>query len=78
MAKVSEATAKDVDRAVVAAQKAFETTWGLHASGSLRAKLLNKLAILMEEHCDKLSAVEALNNGSYANLALPSTLIFLH
>lgn len=72
MAKVAEATPKDVDLAVEAAQKAFDTTWGLHAPGTLRAKLLNKLASLMEEHHDKLSAVEATNNGSLLYHAFPS------
>jgi len=46
--KVSEATEEDVDIAVEAAQKAFETTWGLNAPGSVRTNLLWKLAQLME------------------------------
>jgi hypothetical protein len=61
--KVSEATAKDVDIAVEAAQKAFETTWGLNAPGSRRGELLNKLALLMEQHADELAALESLDNG---------------
>ncbi|EIM81827.1 aldehyde dehydrogenase [Stereum hirsutum FP-91666 SS1] len=69
IAKVSEATTKDVDLAVEAAQKAFDTTWGLNAPGALRARLLNKLATLMEEHHDRLSAVEALDNGKTFNWA---------
>lgn len=70
LTKVSEATANDVDIAVEAAQKAFDTTWGLNAPGSLRASLLNKLATLMEEHHDKLAAVEALDGGKL-HLAIP-------
>ena len=61
---VDEATAADVDRAVVAAHKAFNTTWGLHAPGATRAALLNKLGNLMVEHYDELAAIEALDNGS--------------
>ncbi|KAF5368281.1 hypothetical protein D9615_010371 [Tricholomella constricta] len=61
--KVSEATAKDVDLAVAAAQKAVDTTWGLNAPGTLRAELLNKLANLMVQHKGELSAIEALDNG---------------
>jgi aldehyde dehydrogenase (NAD+) len=61
--KVSEATAKDVDLAVEAAHKAFETTWGLNVSGAQRAALLNKLADLMIQHKDELAAIEALDNG---------------
>ncbi|KAJ6453551.1 aldehyde dehydrogenase domain-containing protein [Mycena sanguinolenta] len=60
---VTEATAGDVDLAVKAAQKAFETTWGLNAPGALRAELMQKLATLMEKYNDELCAIEALDNG---------------
>lgn len=61
--KIAEGTPADVDIAVKAAQKAFDTTWGLNANGELRSLLLNKLANLMEEHFDDLAALEALDNG---------------
>ncbi|KAF5346549.1 hypothetical protein D9756_010091 [Leucocoprinus leucothites] len=61
--KISEATEADVDRAVEAAQKAFDTTWGLNAGGAKRGELLYKLAQLMEEHAEELAAIEALDNG---------------
>jgi aldehyde dehydrogenase (NAD+) len=61
--KVSEATAKDVDLAVTAAQKAYETVWGLKVPGQQRAALLKKLADLIEENSDELAALEALNTG---------------
>jgi aldehyde dehydrogenase (NAD+) len=67
--KVSEATEEDVDIAVEAAQKAFETTWGLNAPGSLRSELLWKLAQLMERHHHELAAIEALDNGKTFNWA---------
>ena len=60
---VSEATAKDVDAAVDAAQKAFDTVWGLNAPGSQRSILLGKLAKLLEDNADELAALEALDNG---------------
>ncbi|KAI5900089.1 aldehyde dehydrogenase [Schizophyllum commune H4-8] len=60
---VAEATAADVDKAVIAAQKAFDTTWGLNAAGSRRSELLYKLALLMEQNLDELCALEALDNG---------------
>ncbi|KAJ7696725.1 Aldehyde/histidinol dehydrogenase [Mycena rosella] len=41
--KISEATARDVDIAVKAAQNAFDTTWGLNASGAQRAEPLRML-----------------------------------
>ncbi|KAJ2920418.1 hypothetical protein H1R20_g16676, partial [Candolleomyces eurysporus] len=61
--KVSEGVEKDVDLAVEAAQKAFDTAWGLNAPGSQRSELLWKLAQAMEKHHDELAAVEALDNG---------------
>lgn len=61
--QVSEATAKDVDLAVEAAQQATDSTWGIHIPGSKRGKLLNKLADLMDEKFEELCAVEALDNG---------------
>ncbi|KXN88375.1 Aldehyde dehydrogenase [Leucoagaricus sp. SymC.cos] len=60
---ISEATEGDVDRAVEAARKAFESTWGLNAGGAQRGELLYKLAQLMEQHADELAAIEALDNG---------------
>lgn len=53
-----------MDIAVEAAQKAFETTWGLNASGNVRSNLLWKLAQLMERDIDELAALEALDNGT--------------
>ncbi|EAU92000.2 aldehyde dehydrogenase [Coprinopsis cinerea okayama7 len=60
---VSEGTPKDVDRAVEAAQKAFDT-WGLNAPGSQRANILWKLAQVMEDAADELAALESLDNGT--------------
>ena len=60
---VSEATEEDVDIAVEAAQKAFDTAWGLNAPGSVRTELLWKLAQLMERDALELAALEALDNG---------------
>jgi acyl-CoA reductase-like NAD-dependent aldehyde dehydrogenase len=65
--QVSEATPKDVDIAVEAAQKAFDTAWGLNVSGSQRAAMLNKLGDLMVQHKDELAAIEALDNGKFGS-----------
>ncbi|KAF7792809.1 hypothetical protein EIP86_003908 [Pleurotus ostreatoroseus] len=62
-ARVAEGTAKDVDLAVEAAQKAFETTWGLNTPGYERGRLLYKLAELIEQRQDEIAALEALNVG---------------
>ncbi|KAK7049893.1 hypothetical protein VNI00_005323 [Paramarasmius palmivorus] len=61
--KIAEGTAKDVDNAVAAAQKAFDTVWGLNAPGAQRAKLLTKLWQAMEANQQELAALEALDNG---------------
>ncbi|KJA17654.1 hypothetical protein HYPSUDRAFT_46123 [Hypholoma sublateritium FD-334 SS-4] len=61
--KVSEAVEADVELAVAAAQKAFDTVWGLNASGSTRSELLWSLAKTMEKHQEELAAIEALDNG---------------
>nr|AKS10559.1 aryl-aldehyde dehydrogenase [Trametes cinnabarina] len=67
--KITEGSPKDVDLAVAAAQKAFDTTWGLHKNGFERARLLQKLGDLMEQNADKLAALEALDNGKTFNWA---------
>ena len=61
-----------MDIAVEAAQKAFETTWGLNASGSVRSNLLWKLTELMERDRDELAALEAMDNGTLTPCFLSS------
>ncbi|KAI0353209.1 aldehyde dehydrogenase [Trametes cingulata] len=61
--KISEGTPKDLDIAIKAAQKAFDTVWGLNATGVQRSRYLNKLGDLMEKYADTLAALEALDNG---------------
>ncbi|EIN03470.1 aldehyde dehydrogenase [Punctularia strigosozonata HHB-11173 SS5] len=61
--QVSLGSPKDVDKAVAAARKAFETVWGTKTPGFERSHLLFKLAELMEQHSDRLAALEALDNG---------------
>ncbi|KAJ8122119.1 hypothetical protein O1611_g9925 [Lasiodiplodia mahajangana] len=59
---VAEATEKDVDVAVAAARKAFETTWRT-TTPQQRGIYLTKLADLIEKNVDLLAAVESLDNG---------------
>ena len=65
---VHEATEKDVDIAVAAARKAFETTWKATTPND-RGKFLIKLADLFEENIDLLGAVESLDNGKSIMMA---------
>jgi acyl-CoA reductase-like NAD-dependent aldehyde dehydrogenase len=58
---------EDVDRAAKAARAAFEGAWR-RVTPAERAKLLWRLADLIEAHADPLAQLEALNNGkSYTN-----------
>ncbi|ELU41784.1 NAD-aldehyde dehydrogenase [Rhizoctonia solani AG-1 IA] len=57
------ASAKDVDIAVQAARKAFDTTWGKHVPGTQRSALLHKLADLIERDAQSLAELESLDNG---------------
>lgn len=56
-----EAGKEDVDLAVKAAWKAFET-WQ-YVSAAERAKILNKIADLIDENTDRLAMAETLDNG---------------
>lgn len=65
---VSEATEKDVDIAVAAARKAFETTWRA-TTPQQRGIYLNTLADLIEKNIDLLASVESLDNGKSITMA---------
>ena len=62
LARVAEADAADVDRAVRAARTAFEGGWG-ESKPSERSRLLNRIADLVEAHADELAELETLDNG---------------
>jgi aldehyde dehydrogenase (NAD+) len=65
---VSEATEKDVDIAVAAARKAYETVWRKETPEN-RGKLLVRLSELIEKNADLLAAVESLDNGKAIGMA---------
>lgn len=58
---IYEADEEDINKAVDAAEKAFET-WG-RVDTSTRSKLLLKLADKIEENADTLAAIESMDNG---------------
>lgn len=62
-------SAKDIDVAVAAARKAFNTTWGKNVTGWERSRLLNKLADLIERDAQELAELETLNNGKPVRIA---------
>ena len=65
---VCEATEKDVDLAVAAARKAFDSTWRQTTTAD-RSNLLRKLADIMEKNQELLVGIESLDNGKSITLA---------
>ena len=67
IARVAEGNKADVDLAVRAARRAFETGPWKKMDARGRGRLLNKLADLMEANFDELCLLETLDNGKPIN-----------
>ena len=63
LAHVAEGDAEDINRAVAAARKAFESGPWPKMTPSQRGRLLWRVAELIEEHADELAMLETLDNG---------------
>ncbi|HEY5706262.1 MAG TPA: aldehyde dehydrogenase family protein [Terrimicrobiaceae bacterium] len=78
IAEVAEGDKSDVDRAVQAARRAFDSGPWSRATARERGRLLYKLADLIEEHIDELAGIETLDNGKpirdSRNIDLPLTI----
>lgn len=61
-AVVPVATVSDVEDAIEAARRAFKTKWSKTTPGE-RAKLLNKVADLIDADADRLAVLETTDNG---------------
>jgi acyl-CoA reductase-like NAD-dependent aldehyde dehydrogenase len=61
-ATIPVATEADVEAAIAAARRAYETTWR-HSTGLERAARINRLAELLEENADRMSLLETTDNG---------------
>lgn len=61
LAEISEATRADVDKAVDAAWKAFESY--RHTTPKERAKILNEIADIIDANKEHLAMVETMDNG---------------
>lgn len=61
LSEIADATEKDVDDAVKAAKKAFET-WG-KTTPAERAILLNKIADIIDDNAEYLATIETMDNG---------------
>ncbi len=66
---VAQAGPPDIDRAVKAARDALQNGPWSKASAAERARLMNRLADLVEENGDELAELEALDNGKPLKLA---------
>ncbi len=62
LARVAQAGEADVNRAVAAARKAFETSWG-RLPGRERAKYLYRIARAIQERAREFAVLESLDNG---------------
>ncbi len=62
LAKVAEANEEDIDLAVKAARKAYDTTWS-KLSGKERGKYLYRIARIIQERAREFAIVETLNGG---------------
>jgi aldehyde dehydrogenase (NAD+) len=62
LAKVAEANEADIDAAVKAARKAYDTTWS-KLSGKERGKYIYRIARIIQERAREFAVVETLNGG---------------
>ena len=62
LAEVAVAGAADIDRAVQAARRAYDTVWG-PMPGAERAKYLYRVARIIAERSRELAVLESLDNG---------------
>jgi len=69
IASVPEGEKEDIDRAVRAARTAFDSGPWRKMITSLRGRLMNKLADLMEQHAEEFAQLESLDNGKPASIA---------
>jgi acyl-CoA reductase-like NAD-dependent aldehyde dehydrogenase len=67
--RIAHAGAEDVDRAVGAARRALEEGPWRTAPAAERARVLARLADLVEQHADELAELESLDNGKPVKLA---------
>lgn len=63
IAKVAEGDAPDIDAAVAAARRAYESGPWPHLSPLQRSKLIYRLGDALEANAEEFAALEALDNG---------------
>src|SRR3954463_15356611 len=63
LARVAEGDREDIDRAVKAARKAFDSGPWRKMTASERGRLIWKLADLLEQNLEEFATLESLDNG---------------
>src|SRR6266568_6786373 len=69
LAKIAEGDREDIDRAVKAARKAFDTGPWSKMTASERGRLIWKLGDLLEQHLEEFALLESLDNGKPLGIA---------
>ena len=69
LAQIAEGDREDIDRAVKAARKAFESGPWHEMTASQRGRVIWKLGDLIEEHLEELAQLESLDNGKPLSVA---------
>ncbi len=69
MAQVAEGDKEDIDHAVRAARKAFETGPWRKMAPTERSQIMYRLADLIEKHADEFAQLESLDNGKPLTVA---------
>jgi phenylacetaldehyde dehydrogenase len=70
LARVAEGDGEDIDRAVAAANRAFDTGPWSKMTTSERGRCLWRLADLLEEHLEEFAQLETLDNGKPLGVAM--------
>ena len=71
LCRVAKGNAEDVNRAVAAARKSFESgCWWRKIGPAERSRILRRIGDLIEEHADELAELESLDNGKPVKVAL--------
>jgi acyl-CoA reductase-like NAD-dependent aldehyde dehydrogenase len=70
LCQVARGNAEDVNRAVTAARKSFESGgWWRKTTPAGRSRILRRIGDLIEKHCDELAELESLDNGKPCTIA---------
>jgi phenylacetaldehyde dehydrogenase len=69
LAQIAEGDREDIDRAVKAARKAFESGPWHEMTASQRGRIIWKLGDLIEEHLEEFAQLESLDNGKPLSVA---------